>query len=246
MFLSLVCLVTCQDYDCSRTHSCNISLAQERYWLKQHASKFDVRYPELRVAGASEKLQAHVCRSTRLDGGLVWWELRAVQACLRLQLSQDYTSKWLMTNFKRWQAFLHDHRMPSTQLVASRKATKTSGVAKGHEDSPQFDHYAAGTCALLLLLMKWAMELKGGASRLAARELLTCILMEALPTCQLTILLQAGTLQIDDVDNDSLWPSATGDLTILLEDGKLDISDALGAWGTFASAYSRTGRGREL
>lgn len=134
-----------------------IAFASGTRWRKDMMSSFVQKYPSL----ALEKDDSLSGFSVRIfegnrSGMYCFWDLRAVQAVLHLQLSDRYASQWLGVNSKSWEAYLTgDLKLPEHCMVYSEKSKR-----KNDDTEIQSPYFACSTVALLSLCFRWQNELK--------------------------------------------------------------------------------------
>ena len=102
-------------------------------------------------------------------------------------------------------------------------------------DTPVFAAFAVSTVALLLLLCHWHHEIKQEASRAAALCILTSMLHEVFSNLVIRWAIGPATLE----DQTDLWPTASGDISIRVENGMVYIRALLEAFPAFRAHVSR-------
>ena len=88
------------------------------------------------------------------------------QELLGLDLGQRYAGKWVSHQWKQWGTMI------TAQWFLPAASLQSGEQGKQGADSLGLEFYSASTAAVLLLLNRWASELKGPQSREAARKVL--------------------------------------------------------------------------
>ena len=199
-----------------------------RLWSRAEDARLFVRHPDNSVTWLDDMQKDFTSRtfsfsdgtkelsvllhrfSATRSGGLLFWQVRDIQAMLTLQLTGRTSSRWISNQWDSWTSLLNEytgididaHCLRNHNSQAARQAAGHAAATGAQQTMLEF---SVSTFCLLGLLSRWAGTLKrqGGSE---ASRVLRHLLASVLPAAAVMVPVRAFG---EDFDISSSWPACS-------------------------------------
>eukprot|EP00974_Lingulodinium_polyedra_P061161 5899788-Lingulodinium_polyedra.AAC.1 len=220
--------------------------SNESSWQKNMLKTFIDYFPTFVSKAGMEptRLCVHHFAIPR-DGQQNYWDMRVFQELrdgenspsaqeqLHLPISQRYASQWLGINMPSWSLYAQNFLLyPASAFGLSAKAAKHRQEPHA---GPVMDFFAVSSQALLLVCIRCQQELKNESSRKEAVNFMNAFIEKGFSSVKLE-----WPIKLEELTAGDLVPPSAGDLTVCVENGKVNIGMLLNKCEAFKALFKRS------